>query len=303
MDSPPWRHHLLLAGGGHTHALVLQRWLMRPRLRPAATRLTVVSRQGTLAYSGLVPAILAGLEPPSSGHLDWHRLCALADVSFVRAEITGLDPTARLLHLHGRPPLAYDRLSLDVGAVTLAAPGEMAVKPLEPFLLWCGEGAVAEPRLRGGGASAVEVALALRARGLRPRLLLRGTNLHLPSSAANRLAERLLQEAGIPVHRQVAAGEPADLACTGSRAPAWLAAAGITVDPSSGRVLSADTLEVVDHPGLFAAGDCALLREDPRPPSGVWAVRAAPVLARNLGRSLSDRPLVRWRPQRRALQL
>jgi selenide,water dikinase len=303
MDSGPWRHHLLLAGGGHTHALVLRRWLMRPRLRPVATRICVVSRHGTLAYSGLVPAILAGLEPPSSGRLDWHRLCALAEVTFVRAEIAGLDPSARLLHLEGRPSLAYDRLSLDVGAITPAAPGERAVKPLEPFLAWCEEASVAQPRLRGGGASAVEVALALRARGVRPRLLLRGTSLHLPSDAANRLAERLLREADIPVHRQVAASEPADLACTGSRAPTWLANAGLPVDPASGRVLTADTLEVLDHPGLFAVGDCALIPRDPRPPSGVWAVRAAPVLAVNLGRSLAERPLLRWRPQRRALQL
>lgn len=303
LDSGPWRHHLLLAGGGHTHALVLRRWLMRPHLRPLATRVTLVSRHGSLAYSGLVPAILAGLELPASGRLDWHRLCALADVAFVRAEIVGLDPATRLLQLAGRPPLAFDRLSLDVGAITPAGPDEQAVKPLEPFLAWCEEAAVAEPRLRGGGASAVEVALALRARGARPQLLLRGASLHLPSPAANRLAERLLQQAAIPVRRQVAATEPADLACTGSRAPAWLAAAGLPVDPASGRVLTGATLEVLDHPGLFATGDCGLIPTAPRPPSGVWAVRAAPVLAENLLRCLDQRPLLRWRPQPRALQL
>jgi selenide,water dikinase len=303
LDSGPWRHHLLLAGGGHTHALLLRRWVMRPHLRPAATRISLVSRHGSLAYSGLVPAILAGLEPASSGRLDWFQLCALADVAFLRAEITGLDPSARRLHLAGRPPLAFDRLSLDVGAITPAGPGEMAVKPLEPFLAWCAEGAVAAPRLRGGGASAVEVALALRARGARPQLFLRGSSLHLPSAAANRLAERLLQQASIPVRRQVSKETPADLACTGSRAPGWLAAAGLPVDPVSGRVLTDATLEVVDHPGLFAVGDCGQIPADPRPPSGVWAVRAAPVLATNLRRTFHDRPLAHWRPQRWALQL
>lgn len=275
---------------------------MRPALRPAATRISLVSRQSSLCYSGLVPAVLAGLEDPSACRLDLRRLCALAHVAFLRAEIVGLDPAARLLQLAGRPPLRFDRLSLDVGAVTPAAPGERAVKPLEPFLAWCEEDPPDELRLRGGGASAVEVALALRARGRRPRLLLRGASLHLDSPAANRLAEGLLRDGAIPVQRQVAPEQPADLACTGSRAPAWLAAAGLPVDPD-GRVHTEASLQVVGHPGVFAAGDCALMVPHPRPPSGVWAVRAAPLLATNLRRSLDLRPLVRWRPQRRALQL
>ncbi|MEB3335023.1 MAG: selenide, water dikinase SelD [Cyanobacteriota bacterium] len=302
MDSGPWRHHLLLAGGGHTHALLLRRWLMRPRGRPPATRIVLVSRHSTLCYSGLVPAVVAGLEPPRACRIDLRRLCALAHVTFVRAVILGLDPIARLLFLDGRPPLAFDRLSLDVGALTPAAPGELAVKPLEPFLNWC-QAPPPEPRLRGGGASAVEVALALRARGLRPHLLLRGSTLSLGSPAANRRAEALLQQAAIALHPRDSSLQPADLACTGSQAPPWLAAAGLPVDPASGRVLTEATLEVRHHPGLFAAGDCGLIASAPRPPSGVWAVRAAPLLATNLQRSLQGRPLARWRPQRRALQL
>jgi selenide, water dikinase len=48
-----------------------------------------------------------------------------------------------------------------------------------------------------------------------------------------------------------------------------------------------------------------VIATDPRPASGVWAVRAAPVLAVNLKRSLEHpgRPLKVWRPQARALQL
>jgi selenide,water dikinase len=62
-------------------------------------------------------------------------------------------------------------------------------------------------------------------------------------------------------------------------------------------------LQVLGHPGLFAAGDCGVIADRPRPPSGVWAVRAAPALAANLGRHLEGRPLRVWRPQARALQL
>ncbi|MBD2548697.1 selenide, water dikinase SelD [Microcystis elabens FACHB-917] len=310
MTAAPERHLLVLAGGGHSHVLVLRRWLMRPRTRPPHTRLTLVSRHGTALYSGLLPAVVAGLEPPEAAAIDLRRLCTLAGVVFVQAEITGLDPLARELRLAGRPPLRFDRLSLDLGAVTAIPAGSageaMAVKPLEPFLAWAERRPAGEPLvIRGGGAAAVELALAFRGRGLACRLLLRGEALHLGSAAANRAGERLLAQAAIPIQRHATADVPADLACTGSRAPAWLAAAGLPVDPESGRVLTESSLAVIGHPGLFASGDCGLIAADPRPPSGVWAVRAAPVLAENLRRSLAEppEPLRPWRPQARALQL
>jgi len=390
----PLRSHLVLAGGGHTHALLLRRWLMRPRLRPAHTLVTLVSRHSTAHYSGTLPALVAGLIAPEGCAIDLRRLCTLAGVSFLRAEIVGLDPLARELRLEGRPPLRFDRLSLDVGAVTAGnapgpaapkpdapetqaperhpsktcgsepsgwvdstlsdqgpAPGRVAetvsaghpsgslpcsstgfrsdadpltldgdgrrstglasasglpVKPLEPFLAWLTTlKPGSELRIRGGGAAAVELALALKARGLAPSLLLRSQELRLGSAAANRLGERLLAEAAIPLGRNVPPEASADLACTGSRAPAWLAAAGLPVELATGRLLTAASLQVLDHPHLFAAGDCAVVAGAPRPASGVWAVRATPVLATNLQRSLEQpqRPLVLWRPQRRALQL
>ena len=78
---------------------------------------------------------------------------------------------------------------------------------------------------------------------------------------------------------------------------------GLPIDPATARVITEPTLQVRHHPHLFATGDCALIAAHPRPPSGVWAVRAAPVLADNLRRSLEGRPLRFWRPQRWALQL
>ncbi|MEB3331594.1 MAG: selenide, water dikinase SelD [Synechococcaceae cyanobacterium] len=304
-QQPP-RQHLVLAGGGHVHALLLRRWLMRPGERPPATRVSLVNRHGSALYSGLVPALLAGLEQRRDCAIDLRLLCARAGVCFIQAEILGLDVASRQVRLAGRPPLRFDQLSLDVGAVVDPCGAVWPVKPLEPLLAWLdGLPAGAELRIRGGGAAALEVALALRARGFAVQLLLRGDRLRLGSPAAARAAEALLERAGIRVQRRVASDAPAELACTGSRAPAWLAASGLPVDPASGRLLTDASLEVCGHPGLFASGDCAQIAAAPRPPSGVWAVRAAPLLAANLQARLSggSRPLRRWRPQRRALQL
>ncbi|MFM7394845.1 MAG: selenide, water dikinase SelD [Cyanobium sp.] len=315
------RQQLILAGGGHTHALVLRMWAMESRRRPTGTLITLVSRHSTALYSGMVPGLVAGLYRREECSIDLRRLCLLAGAAFVQAEITGLDAAARELVLQGRPPLRYDQLCLDVGAVTAELGKEkqagLPVKPLEPFLAWCEELAAAPPEpgapgsserpltIRGGGAAAVEVALALRGRGLACRLLLRGSELNLGSRAANRRGEALLKAAGIELVRRAPEHAPADLLCTGSGAPAWLAAAGLPVNPDNGRVRTEASLAVIGHPELFASGDCGVIAEASRPPSGVWAVRAAPVLADNLLRRLNqpEQTLRPWRPQARALQL
>ena len=306
----------MLAGGGHTHALLLRRWIMRPASRPADLAVLLVNRTSTALYSGMVPGLLAGLYPREACAIDLRDLCRRAGVGFVQAEITGVDAARRELLLQGRPPLRFYTLSLNVGCETLWPAGASAasgavqtVKPLEPFLAWLerrlNDPADPQVRIRGGGAAAVEVALALRRRGLRPELLLRGEGLQLGCAAAHQVAERLLAEAGIPVQRGVEAQAAADLACTGSRAPAWLAASGLPVQVGTGRVLTDARLVVQGCERLFASGDCSVIATDPRPPAGVWAVRAAPVLAENLRRLHADPPLPlrRWRPQRWALQL
>ena len=306
MREGPATRELLLAGGGHSHALLLRRWAMRPQQRPTATRISLVSRHGSTLYSGLVPAVVAGLHPPQAAAIDLRQLCQRAGVVFVQAEIVGLDPLRRDLHLAGRPPLRFDVLSLDVGAVTATAGpgGGLAVKPLEPVLAWSAALPEGQPvRIRGGGAAAVELALALRARRHPVQLLLRGEGLLLGSAAAARAGEALLARAGVSIERGAAADAPADLLCTGSRAPDWLAQAGLPVEAGSGRVRTDAALEVLGHTGVFASGDCALIAGHVRPPSGVWAVRAAPLLAANLSSHIAGRPLRRWRPQPWALQL
>ena len=308
---------LLLAGGGHSHVLVLRQWALRPQSRPASGSVTLVSRYPTSLYSGLVPAVVAGLATLESARIDLKRLCQQAGVRFLQAEITGLELGPRQLLLQGGERLDWDILSLDVGAITPApADGAMAVKPLEPFLAWVnGLPAGAPLRLRGGGASAVELALALGRRGHPCRLLLRGPDLALGSPAANRAGERLLAAAGVALERNGCHQGPADLACTGSQAPHWLATCGLPVQPGSGRVLTETSLTVQGQRGVFAVGDCGLVGAQPRPAAGVWAVRAAAVLATNLERSLAEQLLAEpplavppqalrcWTPRRHALQL
>ena len=51
--------HLVLAGGGHTHSLILRRWCMHPHLNPQGL-ITLISQESTTIYSGMVPGLIAG---------------------------------------------------------------------------------------------------------------------------------------------------------------------------------------------------------------------------------------------------
>ena len=308
--------HVVLAGGGHSHALVLSRWAMQPSKRPTDL-ITLVSRTSTALYSGMVPGLIAGIYQRDQVQVDLRDLAEQACVALVVAEITGLDLHNQELRLHQRPALPYEHLSLNLGAVTppspARAPDLVPIKPLEPALAFLAaqDRQMLDPDLAalpflvvGSGLAAVETVLALRQRWPQRPLVMQIRPEHLKP-----LLLRALRKASIQIV-ETNEGDPNDqfeqipgLLCTGSRAPHWLADSGLPCSPSSGRIRTEPSLQVVGHSTLFAAGDCAVIDANPRAPSGVWAVRAAAPLAHNLEAACAGRPLHRWRPQRQALQL
>ncbi len=88
---------------------------------------------------------------------------------------------------------------------------------------------------------------------------------------------------------------------TTASTPDWPERAGLAVD-EAGFIRVDDCLRSVSHPEVFAAGDVASL-PDPRPKSGVFAVRQGPVLHHNLVAAARGRRLRRYRPQRHFLGL
>ena len=290
---------ILLAGGGHSHALLLKRWAMRPRQRPSGL-ITLINRNSTTLYSGMVPGLIAGQYQREAVAIDLRQLCDRAGVALVIAEITGIDTDQRQLLLKHRPPLRYRRLSLNVGAESRPSKHTgVPIKPLETaldFLDQQDSDAKKQFCVLGGGLAGQEVVLALRRRWPTRPLTLISESLQHDHAAAQRISK-----AGITLTAVAPSQPTATLLCTGSQAPSWLAKS-LPVD-GSGRVQTDSTLCVCGHPTLFASGDCGVIKSAPRPPSGVWAVRSAAILALNLLAAEEDRPLQSWRPQSQALQL
>jgi len=75
---------------------------------------------------------------------------------------------------------------------------------------------------------------------------------------------------------------------TGAAAPTWVADGGLARD-ESGFVAVDAHLRSCSHPQVFAAGDVATRVAHPVPKSGVYAVRAGPVLFENVCAVLEQR--------------
>ena len=328
----PGTRDLVLVGGGHCHALVLRRWAMKPL---PGVRLTLIDPNPTAPYTGMLPGLIAGHYQPQDLQIDLVRLARLAGARLILGSASGIDRGVRRVRVPGRPGIAYDALSLDIGITSDLPdlPGfaqwGVAAKPLGRFARQWQE-FLSEPRAEahivvlGAGVAGVELALAmaerLRAVGVRRRITLIETGevalASMGAAAGQRLLARLrAEEIGLELEaRAVAVQQNAvlladgrriasdfTLGAAGARAQDWLVGTGLALQ--AGFVVVGPTLQSLEDPRIFAVGDCAELQHAPRPKAGVFAVRQAPVLFDNLRAVLSGAALRPYQPQRNYLKL
>lgn len=327
--SVPLTRDLVLIGGGHTHALVLRMWGMKPL---AGVRLTLINPGPTAPYSGMLPGLLAGHYDRKSLEIDLVALAQFAGARLVLGAAHEINPQARVVRVAGRPPIAYDVASVDIGITSDMpdmegfAQNAVPAKPLAPFAerwqAFVDGPASSGAAVIGGGVAGAEIAMAmahaLRGRGRDEpvRIVDRSTALSAVNPVGQAKLRRALRAAGVEIieQTQVARVTPEGLetadgrqigaafvcGAAGAQAQAWLADSGLTT--VRGFLAVSETLQTSD-PAIFAAGDCAELTHAPRPKAGVYAVRAAPVLFGNLQAALSGRPLRGYQPQRDYLKL
>ena len=172
----PVRTDIVLVGGGHAHVHVLNAFAMLPE---PGVRITLITRDLETPYSGMLPGVVAGLYRAAEAHIDLVRLAAATGTRLIHAEANGIDRINKRVELVGRPPIAYDILSVDVG-ITPALGGNRgrrrarASPSSRSARSWRKFEALREACRRpdgprrivviGGGAGGVELMLSLRAR-------------------------------------------------------------------------------------------------------------------------------------------
>ncbi|OED37415.1 selenide, water dikinase SelD [Chromatiales bacterium (ex Bugula neritina AB1)] len=324
---------LVFVGGGHTHALVIRRLAMRPIPN---VRITLISEQTLTPYSGMLPGFVAGHYSLEETHIDLNRLCQWANVRWIKGTVSGIDLDHKTVTVRNQSSISYDKLSIDTGSTPdLSVPGAadfaVGVKPVSRFneiwgkLLRASEAQdVSEWGVIGAGAGGVELVLAmahrLRAKkNLRLHLLYSGD--HVLPGYPQKLVEKVEQaladfsvqcHPGFKVASVTASGLQAQsgdtiqldksIWCTGAAAAPWPAESGLDVS-GRGFISVNSYLQSTSHADVYAVGDCSDMLDDPRPKAGVYAVRQAPFLDRNLRASLTGGAMKRVKLQSDFLSL
>jgi selenide,water dikinase len=247
----------------------------------------------------------------------------------------------RQLLLDSLPPLPFDLLSIGMGSVPRTAGVELdetalPIKPMQTFLqrldqrLHELDQTSSDVPLRlavvGAGAGGVEIAMCLPARiqQVLPRRkfelavidagplesgLLAATARTVRHVLESRSVKLLL---GSPVqsatHGQVRLADgtqhAADLVlwATGAAPPPLFATFDLPKD-GEGFLLRRPTLQTTADAPIFIVGDSGTDPRHPTPKAGVYAVRQGPILWGNIHRTLFNRPLLAYTPQRGFLSL
>lgn len=322
----PLTRDLVLIGGGHSHALLLRMWGMNPL---AGARVTVINPGPTAPYSGMLPGFVAGHYARDDLDIDLVKLARFAGARVILGAAIGVDRDKRLVHVPNRPPIAYDVLSIDVGITSTMpdlkgfAEHGIPAKPLGAFAHKWDQfrHATTDPDIAviGGGVAGAELAMAMKfaAKGdAKVRLIDRGFVLKDLGDAARVKCLRALKTGGVELVENadvtevsrhgilLADGRMIDAqfvtGAAGARPHEWMADIG--VEMVDGFIAVNRNLQSSD-PTIFAVGDCAHMSANPRPKAGVYAVRQAPVLFRNLRASLSGGGLQEYVPQKDYLKL
>lgn len=338
MQTNPIVKEIILVGGGHSHALFLTKWAMKPI---AGVRVTLISPQVMTVYSGMLPGLVAGHYQFDDVHIDLAKLCRFANARFIKHEVCGLQPKLNRVQLTARPALYYDVISFDTGgtpdlSVTGAAAFSTPVKPVNRFYqrwmrlleqLKTQTDKQTHISVVGNGAGGIELILAMQhylrqlnsSANVNFQLVARSVEVitgypqRFQAKLRAMLARKNIDFVAQFDVEQVTKDQlystqqqtlKSDLTfwCTQVIGAHWLSATQLDLS-EQGFIRVKPSLQSLHFPNVFACGDVSHFDASPLAKAGVYAVRMADTLFDNICALILDQPLVGYKPQRDFLSL
>lgn len=318
---------LMLIGGGHAHLYCLRQLVLE---KMKDVRVVLISPSRFQYYSGMFSGFAEGFYQLEEIRVNLKKLCEKAGVVFIEDQIVRIDAENKEMMGAAGTVYTYDAASFNIGSETAIPFGfknqASLIKPNYHF-----PGALTSfrqsenPAVVGGGASGVELALAVLAWRKRhnyssnailasssPLLAGFGTGISAKIEAiAKRKSLQFFTNATVDAidgkSLITSSGrvypQSEVLWLTGTASPAIFKFSKLPTD-SSGFLLLNECLQNDAYPHIFGAGDCAALSRYPSlAKNGLYAVRQSPVLWENLKNCLLGKPLKAFIPQKRFLSI
>lgn len=318
---------LVLVGGGHAHLHCLEQ--LKEDL-PNDWHVLLISPSPYQYYSGMFSGFTEGVYSLDDIRIDLERLCQKIGVSFIEDSIVAVNAEEKVVTGQGGQVYRYDLVSFDIGSQSnipeTAKEYVRSIKPNYHFpeqLMQTRESA--HPVIVGGGASGVELAFSILAwrkhNGLPSNLALFSSTSLLAGQgkSASKKIEGIAARKNLPFFCGVTIQEIDEVSVmtsagksypqsdvlwlTGPKSAAFFALSSLPTD-RDGFLLVNETLQSIQWPEIFGAGDCITIDRYPDlAKNGVYAVRQGPVLWKNLKNSLSNDKLVPFSPQKRYVSI
>ena len=234
---------------------------MNSKLKPSGM-ITLVNQSSTTVYSGMFPGVVAGKYKIDEILIDVRTLAAQAGISFVKAEIDGIDLKKKKLLLVGRPEIEYSLLSINIGAKSnfnaksLNRSEKKLAVPIKPFSeslkfiieqeVYKDDSSAPPFVIIGAGFAGIEIAFSLRKRW--PK-----RSIQLKLKPGRKLEKNILKttnELNIEIIKENPPVEYPALICTGNKSFEWIKYSGLPID-QDGRILTKNTLQVFNFPSCF----------------------------------------------------
>ena len=304
-------NHLVLVGGGHTNALLMKNWLMKPNLMPDVP-ITIISRDSFLVYSSMYPSVISRSISFKQSLIDISSLANSAKISFVKSEVKDIQFDNQEILFHNRPSIHYSKIILNCGSST---------KVSKEFLELVKEGTACTIRpffqsyqfiksedpfnttnelpfvIMGSGLGAIEIAFALRKRWKNRKLILACNPIKI-----SRRFLRTLEIFNIQIKEDMNFDYKKVLLCTGNSPHSWIKNNILKLD-DKGRIITNKYLRAKDFLNIYAVGDCASVGINKQKSSGIVAVKASQTLCNNIKNDFVNQNLKKWSPQKRGLQI